>query len=88
MKKTAIVVLLLVLRLGNVHSQGNDRDPASAHAKVEIPGSQLLKITSSIVGQEYDVYVQMPGNYSDTNKTFPVLYVLDGQWDLDRKAHV
>lgn len=82
MKKTAIVVLLLVLRLGNVHSQGNDRDPASAHAEVEIPGSQLLKITSSIVGQEYDVYVQMPGNYSDTNKTFPVLYVLDGQWDF------
>jgi len=82
MKKMVIIVLLLVLRLGTVHSQGNDRAPAAVHARVEIPGSQLLKINSSIVGQEYDIYVQLPGNYSDTSKTFPVLYVLDGQWDF------
>ncbi len=85
MKKMVIVVLLLlllVLRLGTAHSQGNDRAPAAVHAKVEIPDSQLLKINSLIVGQEYDIYVQLPGNYSDTSKTFPVLYVLDGQWDF------
>ena len=82
MKRTVVVVLLLVLQLGIVHSQGNDRAPAAVNDKVEIPGSQLLKTRSSIVGQEYDIYVQLPGNYSDTSKTFPVLYVLDGQWDF------
>jgi predicted alpha/beta superfamily hydrolase len=82
MKKIAVVVLLVVLGLGTVHSQVNDRGLIAAHARVEIPGSQLLKITSSIVGQEYEAYVQLPENYSDTSKTFPVLYVLDGQWDF------
>jgi len=72
MKNIAITAFLLVLWMGRVHSQ----------AKVELPGSQVLKLTSSIVGQEYDIYVQLPGNYSDTSKTFPVLYVLDGQWDF------
>lgn len=79
MKRIITAVLLLVLRLGTVHSQGNDR---SSVARVEIPGSQLLKMSSSIVGQEYEMYVQLPGNYSDTSKAFPVLYVLDGQWDF------
>ena len=82
MKKTTVVVILLLLQSGIVHSQGSDRSPASVKATVEIPGSQRLSITSSIVGQEYDIYVKMPGIYSDTNKTFPVLYVLDGQWDF------
>jgi predicted alpha/beta superfamily hydrolase len=77
-----VVVLLLVLRMGNAHSQGNDRGPAGVHARVEIADSQLLTMKSSIVGQEYDLYVQLPGNYADTSKTFPVLYVLDGQWDF------
>jgi predicted alpha/beta superfamily hydrolase len=72
MKRVATVALLLVLWMGAVHSQ----------AKVELLGSQMLKLTSSIVGQEYVLCVQLPGNYSDTSKTFPVLYVLDGQWDF------
>ncbi|MCX6144736.1 MAG: alpha/beta hydrolase-fold protein [Ignavibacteriales bacterium] len=72
MKNVAITVFLLVLGMGTVHCQ----------AKVELPGSQVMKLASSIVGQEYDIYVQLPGNYADTSKTFPVLYVLDGQWDF------
>jgi predicted alpha/beta superfamily hydrolase len=72
MKNTAIAAFLVVLWMGVVHSQ----------IRVEMPGSQVLKLSSSIVGQEYDIYVQVPGNYSDTSKTFPVLYVLDGQWDF------
>ena len=72
MKNIAVAAFLLVLWMGAVHSQ----------VKVELPGSQALRLTSSIVGQEYDIYVQPPGNYSDTSKTFPVLYVLDGQWDF------
>jgi predicted alpha/beta superfamily hydrolase len=50
--------------------------------RVEILGTQLLRIHSSIVDQDYDLYVNIPRNYSDTTRTFPVLYLLDAQWDF------
>jgi len=50
--------------------------------QVEIPSTQLRHITSAIVGQEYDLYVHLPRNYPDTTRTFPVLYLLDAQWDF------
>ena len=50
--------------------------------QVEIRGTQLLHLTSAIVGQEYDLYVNLPRGYEDTIKRFPVIFVLDGQWDF------
>ncbi len=49
---------------------------------VEILGTQLLKIRSAIVGQDYDLMINLPRNYRDTTKAFPVLYLLDAQWDF------
>jgi predicted alpha/beta superfamily hydrolase len=34
------------------------------------------------VGQEYDLYVNLPRGYQDTTKTFPVIFLLDAQWDF------
>jgi predicted alpha/beta superfamily hydrolase len=51
--------------------------------RVEIPGTQLLTMTSSNVpGQEYALQIALPRGYSDTTRTFPVAYILDGQWDF------
>jgi predicted alpha/beta superfamily hydrolase len=50
--------------------------------QVELPGTQLLTIHSSIVGRDYDLYVSFPRNYRDTTRRFPVLYLLDGQYDF------
>lgn len=49
---------------------------------MEIPGSQVFTISSSIVGREYSLLVQLPGGYDDTTRAFPVVYVLDAQWDF------
>jgi len=50
---------------------------------VNIPGSQLRKITSSIVaGQEYDLHIMLPGGYAASNKSYPVVYLMDSQWDF------
>lgn len=72
--------LILAFQSGpNAFSQPGKDNPPS----VELPGTQLLKLTSSIVeGQEYAIQVHLPRNYSDETKTFPVAYVLDGQWDF------
>ena len=51
--------------------------------KVDIPGSEVRKITSSIVaGQEYELHIFLPGNYKDSNKKYPVVYLMDSQWDF------
>jgi len=50
---------------------------------VTIPGSELRTLKSSNTGRDYDIYVQLPANYTEeTWKNYPVLYVLDGQWDF------
>lgn len=51
--------------------------------RVEIPGSEVRKITSSIVsGQEYELQVLLPGGYKNSTKKYPVVYLMDSQWDF------
>ena len=51
--------------------------------KVDIPGSEVRKITSSIVaGQEYELHILLPSNYQNGTKKYPVVYLMDSQWDF------
>src|SRR5947209_8035374 len=50
---------------------------------VDIAGSQVRKIKSSIVGgQEYVLHMMLPSGYSNSNKKYPVVYLMDSQWDF------
>jgi predicted alpha/beta superfamily hydrolase len=50
---------------------------------VTLPGSELRQLKSSATGRDYDIYIRLPGEYAqDREKKYPVLYVLDGQWDF------
>ena len=52
-------------------------------AKVEIPNTQLLKLTSTVVNQEYQLFIHLPNSYlKDTGKRYPVVYLLDAQYDF------
>lgn len=53
------------------------------YPRVDIPGSEVRKITSSIVtGQEYELHILLPGNYMSSAKKYPVVYLMDSQWDF------
>jgi predicted alpha/beta superfamily hydrolase len=55
----------------------------SQYPKVDIPGSEVRKITSSIVaGQEYELQIHLPAGYKNSNKKYPVVYLMDSQWDF------
>jgi len=55
--------------------------------EVTIPGTQLQRITSSIVGgQEYQLHIMLPGGYANSNKVYPVVYLMDSQWDFPLMA--
>ena len=72
MKKT--IVFLLIAFSVNVYAQ---------YPRVDIPGSEVRKITSSIVaGQEYELQILLPGSHKISNKKYPVVYLMDSQWDF------
>jgi len=51
--------------------------------EVSIAGSQTKTFTSSIVsGQEYVLQISLPASYNKTNKKYPVVYLMDSQWDF------
>lgn len=52
-----------------------------ARQSVPIPNASMMHI-SSAEGRPYDIYVHLPRNYADTTRRFPVLYLLDAQWDF------
>jgi len=51
--------------------------------QVTIPGSQVRQLESSATGRSYDIYIRLPEEYAPgLNRKYPVIYVLDGQWDF------
>lgn len=51
--------------------------------KVTIPGSFVRSIQSTSTGRQMDLYLHLPSDYDrEKTKTYPALYILDGQWDF------
>jgi predicted alpha/beta superfamily hydrolase len=73
MKKIFIALLLFYGLIAN----------AQQYPMVTIPGSEVRKITSSIVdGQEYELQILLPAGYDTSTKKYPVVYLMDSQWDF------
>src|SRR5215217_3971290 len=50
------------------------------YPRVTIAGSHIRTLKSSATGRDYDLYFQLPELKS--GQKYPVLFVLDGQWDF------
>lgn len=73
MKKVLLAALIITFA-ATVFSQS---------AEVSIPGSQTRTINSTIVsGQEYVLQISLPAGYASSNKKYPVVYLMDSQWDF------
>lgn len=56
---------------------------AQKYPPVTIPGSEVRNITSSIVdGHNYELHILLPSNYEKSTKKYPVVYLMDSQWDF------
>jgi len=57
--------------------------PMRTFANVTMPGTEVRQLESTTTGRSYDIAVRLPGQYAqDQEQKYPVLYVLDGQWDF------
>jgi predicted alpha/beta superfamily hydrolase len=51
--------------------------------KVTIANSEVRTIKSALTGRDYDLLIHVPADYAkDKTKKYPVLYILDGEWDF------
>jgi predicted alpha/beta superfamily hydrolase len=56
---------------------------ASAPKKLVIKNSELVELHSEQTGRDYEIIVGLPPSYAkEPDRHYPVLYVLDGQWDF------
>ncbi|MBU3821311.1 prolyl oligopeptidase family serine peptidase [Flavobacteriaceae bacterium XHP0103] len=56
---------------------------AQQYPEVKISGSETRMLTSTIIdGQEYELQIQLPSDYKTSDKTYPVVYLMDSQWDF------
>jgi len=81
-KTLMIVVLFIGFLVNQGHGKTTDDSHGSNPPEFVVAGSQVLKINSTITGQEYDLHISLPQHYNDTDKTYPVVYLLDSQWDF------
>lgn len=57
--------------------------PGAPLPRVTIPRSEVRQLHSTATGRDYDLYIRLPDDYEKYPKVkYPVLYVLDGQWDF------
>lgn len=81
MKKNSIVAVLFlfssIISGQEALTSFNPKPP-----NVEIKGTQVQKIFSEIMNEEYELHIHLPRFYDDVNRKFPVLFVVDSQWDF------
>ena len=59
--------------------------PAAADTApaVTLPGTVLRTMHAAATGRDYDIQISLPADYArNRSARYPVLYVLDGQWDF------
>lgn len=80
-KSFAVLPCMLIFVTGIVC--GHSEAIAQTFPKVSIRGSQVRMLKSNATGRNYDLYIHLPANYEqDKAARYPVVYILDGQWDF------
>ena len=66
------------------YTQENRPEILKQYPPVPILSTQLRELKSSLVNQEYHLYIHLPRTYWDekTRRSYPVMYLLDAQWDF------
>lgn len=75
-----IFMILIYLVLSNAFLSA--KESAITFPEVSIGKSQQRFLHSNIVNQEYKLWISPPQGYDLSTKSYPVIYLLDAQWDF------
>ena len=80
---TLLIGILLVQFIGACTQSTPTHPSPMVNTKVTMPYTEVRKLNSSATGRSYDIYIRLPDDYVQNRaKKYPVLYVLDAQWDF------
>lgn len=84
MRRTATLLFILCSTIGCLGDAG-----AQSFPPVTIPNTEVRSLHSSATGRDYDVYMYLPARLNRaSSQRYPVLYLLDGQWDFKLLASI
>jgi len=75
-QKIFVAIFFCLVILSTFQLKAQDK-AAERNTPVEIHRSLTVNITSKINGVTYPIFVALPGSYFTTEKTYPVVYMLD-----------
>lgn len=79
----SLLVMGLLALAASGCAQKDQKSCSSLLNGVTLPDSQVKAFKSSNTGRNYDIYIRFPDEFAQNKgKKYPVLYVLDGQWDF------
>lgn len=79
----ACILPIGVLLAVSACTQPAPEPPGLRVENVVIPDTRVRQLESAATGRSYDIYIRLPDKYDQhPEKSYPVLYVLDGQWDF------
>lgn len=70
-----LIIILTFFRLTILHSQTT----ASQQKQVSLDNTEQFSIDSKYVSEKYTIQVGLPATYTYSHKSYPVVYVLDGE---------
>jgi predicted alpha/beta superfamily hydrolase len=83
---TGWFVNLLCFSLPKIQQEIPKESPA--YPRVEIKDTELRTLKSKHVGQEYKINIFFPKDYEKGNKRYPVVYVLDAEYNFGCVAYI
>lgn len=91
-KRMAILILAgCIVSLLCFSLPGTQQDlPKESHTfpRVEIKDTELRTLKSKHVGEEYKINIFFPKDYNKENKRYPVVYVLDAEYNFGCVAYI
>ena len=87
MGKTKIIFILFV-QFFIWACIGNNTEPDTKYSKIVTKYTEIKQVASSEVDDTFYVYIRIPKYYHETNKRYPVLYLLDGDISFNMATSV
>ena len=80
----AIMLLVGAVPVNAVTKQqeNSSKSADQTFPEVRLSGTQERLLQSQIVDQEYKLWISLPRNYAESDQHYPVIYLLDAQWDF------
>ena len=69
--------LFVFLSTTGAQNSNDIKNSIPTYPQVEIAGSEVREFQSDITGERYFIQVALPRSYSDSQESYPVLYIMD-----------